>query len=427
MARLIIQGGRPLSGRHNPSGNKNAALPMLAACVLTDEPLRLENLPLIDDVRTMLALLEAIGVEVRLEDHAVTLCARRIRKTRLPEALCRKVRTSILLAGPLAAREGRVRVFPPGGDMIGRRPLDTHFDGLRQLGISMRQDEACFVFERKVLRGAPILLEEASVTATENILMAAVLAPGETTLGNAACEPHVQDLCLLLTKMGAVITGIGTNRLQVTGVSRLHGAAHRIGPDYIEAASFIAAAALTGGALEVDVRDAPPEPFLVIERAFRKLGVRWTVGDGLLRVAPAQRLRVRNDYGAAIPKIEDGTWPSFPSDLMSVMVVVATQARGTLLFFEKLFESRLYFVDRLIDMGARIIQCDPHRALVAGPARLHGSHLTSPDIRAGMALLLAALCAKGTCTIDNAQSIDRGYESVVERLRALGAQIERQE
>lgn len=422
MARFIIHGGKPLSGRHVAPGNKNAALPMLAACVLTDEPVILENLPLIDDMRTMLSLLEQLGVSVELSGHRVTLNAAGIREPRLDPALCARVRSSILFAGPMAARHGRVTLGPPGGDVIGRRPLDTHIEGLRQLGIHLERQEA-LGFVRKRLRGARILLDEASVTATENVLMAAVLAPGRTTIFNAACEPHVQDLCRMLVAMGAKIEGIGTNYLVIEGVSTLGGVRHRIAPDYVESASFIAAAALTGGALTVD--DTSVEPYDIIARPFNKLNIRWNITGQRLTLPANQRLRVRNDFGAAIPRIEDGPWPAFPSDLMSIGIVMATQARGAMLFFEKMFESRMYFVDRLIEMGARIVQCDPHRVIVNGPATLRGTHLSSPDIRAGMALLLAALCAEGRSVIDNAQSIDRGYERIDTRLRKLGADIER--
>jgi len=422
MDRFVIRGGRRISGVHTPPGNKNAVLPMLAAALLTDEPLCLQNVPLIEDVHTMLAILDDLGVAVDLHGHTATLCARRVRKRRLPPALCRKARSTILFAGPLAARHGAATIFPPGGDIIGRRRLDTHFDGLRQLGIRVAGADV-YRFSRQNLRGAEILLDEASVTATENIVMAAALAPGKTTLFNAACEPHVQDLCHLLCKMGAHIRGIGTNRLRIHGVERLHGARHRVAPDYIDAASFAAAAVLTGGRLIL--RDAHGCPFDVLGRQLAKLGLKWSAQGGQIDIPPAQTLRVRNDFGAAIPSIADGVWPAFPSDLMSVAIVLATQARGTVLFFEKLFESRMYFVDRLIEMGARIVQCDPHRVIVSGPSRLHGTHLAGPDIRAGMALILAALCAKGESVIDNAALIDRGYEHVDRELRRLGADIER--
>ncbi len=422
MAEFIIRGGKRISGRHKTPGNKNAALPMLAACVLTDQPVTLQNVPLIQDVRTMLDILTELGADVALHGHTVTVCCAGLRKRRLDADLCRKVRSSILFAGPMAARYGKVTVSPPGGDVIGRRRIDTHLDGLTQLGITV-EAEGNYVFKRETLKASDILLDEASVTGTENILMAAVLAPGRTTIYNAACEPHVQDLCHMLCKMGAVIGGIGTNYLTIEGVERLEGVRHRVAPDYVEAASFIAAAALTGGDLQVD--GIVPADFAIIGKHFGRLGITWELGEKTLRIPKGQELAVQDDFGAAITKLEDGTWPNFPSDLMSVSIVLATQATGTMLFFEKLFESRMYFVDRLIEMGARIVQCDPHRVVVTGPTTLHGTKLSSPDIRAGMSLLLAALCAKGESVIGNAQVIDRGYEAVDHELRRLGADIER--
>lgn len=424
MASFVIQGGNPLSGEHRAAGNKNAVLPMLAACVLTDEPLKLTNVPLIQDVHTMLAILDDLGVAVERKGHTVTLCARGLRRRTLDADLCSRVRSSILFAGPMAARHGSVALFPPGGDVIGRRRLDTHVEGLRQLGIVV-DSRNTFTFKRRKLTAARILLDEASVTATENVVMAAVLTPGHSTIFNAACEPHVQDLCRMLCKMGAQIEGIGTNYLQIDGVKQLHGTAHRVQPDTVDATSFLAAAAATGGALTI--KDLPAEQFDVISRPFKKLGLTWDIEGRTLTLPAKQRLRIRDDFGAAIPKVEDGIWPAFPSDLMSVVLVLATQARGTMLFFEKLFESRMYFVDRLIAMGARIVQCDPHRVIVAGPARLHGIHMSSPDIRAGMALLIAALCAKGESVIDNAEIIDRGYEGIETKLRRLGADIVRRD
>ena len=422
MEHFIIQGGRRLSGTFQPSGNKNAALPMLAACVLTEEDVTLRNLPLIKDVHSMLAVLKDLGVQVDLRGHTVTLSAKGLRKTRLSEPLCRSVRSSILFAGPLTARLGRTTLFPPGGDVIGRRRLDTHFDGLRKLGISIKGGKD-YKFNRQKLAGADLILDEASVTATENILMAAVLAPGTTTIFNAACEPHVQDLCRLLNRMGAKISGIGTNLLAIEGVERLGGASHRISPDYIEIGSVITAAAVTGGSLTVKGVHEPD--MAILQRPFEKLGVKWTITDGTLSLPGDQKLRIRKDFGNAMPKIEDGIWPAFPSDMMSVALVLATQAKGTVLFFEKLFESRMYFVDRLIDMGAQIVQCDPHRVVIVGPSRLHGTPLASPDIRAGVALLIAALCAKGESRIDHAEIIDRGYENIEGKLRKLGADIRR--
>jgi UDP-N-acetylglucosamine 1-carboxyvinyltransferase len=413
MSRLIIQGLKRLSGEFRPAGNKNAALPMLAATVLTDEPVTLRNIPLIQDVEVMLELLALLGASVERAGRNVTVCAKGLKNRKLDPDLCKRVRASILFAGPLAARHGRAVVYPPGGDVIGRRRLDTHFDGLKALGMAI-EGGAFYTFRRRTLRGADILLDEASVTATENILMAAVLAKGRTTIFNAACEPHVQDLCRLLQKMGAKITGAGTNLLKITGVANLRGADHAIGPDYIEVGSYLAAAAATHGEIRIVGDEENFSESRVVNRTFKNLGV------------GSRTLRIRKDVGSAIPKIEDGAWPMFPSDLMSVAIVLATQARGTALFFEKMFESRMYFVDRLIEMGAHIAQCDPHRVLVQGPSRLHAIHMSSPDIRAGMAMIIAALCAKGESIIDQAQVIDRGYESVDEKLRALGAEIVRE-
>lgn len=426
MARLVIRGGRKIGGAFRPLGNKNAALPMLAACVLTDEPIVLDNVPRILDVENMLKLLADLGVAVARKGHSVELCAKGLKKTELDRALCAKVRGSILLAGPLPARRGAAALYAPGGDVIGRRRLDTHFEGLGALGIGLSWTGDAFRLRRRKFRGADILLDEASVTATENILMAATLAPGRTTILNAACEPHVQDLGALLNKMGARISGLGTNRLEIEGVKKLGGARHRVGPDYIEMGSFLAAAAATGGALTAtDLPDATT--LRVMQRAFGRLGVRWTVENGKLFLPARQNLRVKQDLGGAIPKMEDGIWPAIPSDLLSVALVLATQTRGEVLFFEKLFESRMYFVDRLLEMGAALVQCDPHRVVVSGPAKLRSQLITSPDIRAGMALVIAALCAKGTTVIEQAEMIDRGYERLEARLRALGADVRRED
>lgn len=425
MARFIIQGGRRISGRFRPLGNKNAVLPMLAASVLTDEPLVLENVPRILDVENMLRLLSDLGVAVSRRGHTVSLCAKGLRKTSLSPDLCGRVRGSVLLAGPLSARWGEALLHPPGGDVIGRRRLDTHFEGLAQLGVRMaRKGDAFHLRRSRSFRGADLLLDEASVTATENILMAAVLAPGRTVIRNAACEPHVQDLGAMLIRMGAKITGMGTNRLEIEGVAHLGRARHRVGPDYIEMGSFLAAAAATGGALSVpELPDATA--LQVMQRVFNRLGVHWSVADGVLTLPARQSRHIRQDFGGAIPKMEDGIWPAIPSDLLSVALVLATQARGQILFFEKLFESRMYFVDRLLEMGATLVQCDPHRVLVSGPTQLRAQHITSPDIRAGMALVIAALCAKGKTVIEQAEMIDRGYERLDARLRSLGADIVR--
>ncbi len=427
MARFIIRGGKTIGGVFRPMGNKNAVLPMLAACVLTAETLVLENVPEILDVENMLRLLADLGVAVSRRGHVVELCAKGLKKTALDPALCAKVRGAILMAGPLPARHGGATLFSPGGDVIGRRRLDTHFEGLDQLGIGMAWKSGAFHLRRKrAFHGAEILLDEASVTATENILMAATLAPGRTVVLNAACEPHVQDLGALLSQMGAKISGLGTNRIEIEGVEKLGGARHRAGPDYIEIGSFLAAAASTGGALAVtELPDATT--LKVMRRAFGRLGVEWKIEDGQLALPARQDLQVRKDLGGVIPKMEDGVWPAIPSDLLSVALVLATQTRGEVLFFEKLFESRMYFVDRLLEMGAALVQCDPHRVVVSGPAKLRAQLITSPDIRAGMALIIAALCAKGTTVIEQAEMIDRGYERIEARLRLLGAEISREE
>ena len=423
MAKFIINGGKPIEGTFHPRGNKNAVLPMLASCVLTDQPVTLHNVPLINDVKVMLELLESIGVQVSREDHTLTLCAKSLKTTELDAALCARVRTSILLAGPLTARHGSATIYPPGGDVIGRRRLDTHFYGLRSLGAEISTDRA-YRFKAGPLSAWKMVFDEASVTATENVLMAATLAEGTSTIYNAACEPHVQDLANLLNQMGADISGIGTNNLTIRGVEKLHGAEYTVQPDYIEVGSFITAAVVTGGNLTIPNAG---EPLIqqVMQRTFSKLGVE-SARDGRTLVVPQQPERsIRPDVGNATPKIEDGIWPAFPSDLMSVAIVLATQTKGTALFFEKMFESRMYFVDHLMGMGANIIQCDPHRVVVIGPTQLRGSRLTSPDIRAGMAMLIAACCAEGESVIKNAEVIDRGYEAIEDRLRALGADIVR--
>ena len=422
MARFVIKGGNPIRGTFSPRGNKNAVLPMLAACVLTDKSVTLHNIPLINDVRVMLELLTDLGVEVTLEDHTVTLCAKILKTTTLNREQCARVRTSILLAGPLAARHGSAHIYPPGGDVIGRRRLDTHFYGLRALGIQIESAQT-YSFITKKMSATDLVLDEASVTATENILMASTLTPGISTIYNAACEPHVQDLAHLLNKMGAKITGIGTNKLTIEGVSSLNGAEHSVQPDYIEVGSYIAAATITGGSLEIK-NAGDPLALQVMQKTFNKMQVHWDINkEGSLLLHSQKKRTVQPDFGNTTPKIEDGIWPAFPSDLMSVCIVLATQTEGTVLFFEKMFESRMYFVDHLMAMGANIIQCDPHRVVVIGSTKLRASTLTSPDIRAGMAMLIAACCAEGESIIKNAQVIDRGYEAIEERLRDLGADI----
>jgi UDP-N-acetylglucosamine 1-carboxyvinyltransferase len=424
VAKFIINGGKTIGGTFLPRGNKNAVLPMLAACVLTDQPIILHNVPLINDVKVMLELLQSIGVDVALNDHSVSLCAKSLKTTELDKDLCAKVRTSILLAGPMTARHGGATIYPPGGDVIGRRRLDTHFYGLRSLGAEISTNQA-FRFKAGALNAWKMVFDEASVTATENVLMAATLAKGISTLYNAACEPHVQDLAHLLNQMGAEISGIGTNMLTINGVENLHGAEYTVQPDYIEVGSYITASVVTGGQLTIP--DAgEPQTLQVMQRAFSKLGVDWSREGRTLRVPQQPERCIRPDEGHATPKIEDGIWPAFPSDLMSVCIVLATQTKGTALFFEKMFESRMYFVDHLMSMGANIIPCDPHRVVVVGPTQLRGSTLTSPDIRAGMAMLIAACCAEGESVIKNAEVIDRGYEDIEGRLTALGADIIRE-
>jgi UDP-N-acetylglucosamine 1-carboxyvinyltransferase len=425
MEKFVIKGGSPLSGEITAAGNKNAALPILAACLLTDEEVVLSNVPRIRDTETQIAVLEGMGVkatwtvagELRLHADGVANVAP-------DEALSARIRASFLLAGPLLARFGEARMPPPGGDFIGRRRLDPHLDAFRDMGARIEGDREIVVSRPpEGLKPCGIFMDEPSVMATENALMAAALTPGPTTIANAACEPHVQDLARLLAKMGAQIDGIGSNVMTVHGRDSLGGAEHRIAADHIEVASFMALAAATGG--ELRIRDAEPDDLITIRRQFRRLGLQSMIEGSDVLVPPDQKLEIRDDLGDAIPKIDDGPWPAFPADLTSIALALATQARGTILIFEKMFENRLFFVDKLVAMGARITLCDPHRAIVSGPSRLHGERLESPDIRAGMAMLIAALCADGTSEIGNVVQIDRGYESIDERLRNLGARIER--
>ena len=422
---FVIEGGRPLDGRVRAAGNKNGALPILAACLLTSEPVTLTNVPRIRDVRTMVELLDDIGAEVEWTGpNEVRVCAAEAHKTDLDEELCSRIRASILLAGPLLSRFGRASVPPPGGDTIGRRRIDTHMHAFAELGTQVEIGRR-YELRAEALRGRAIFLDEASVTGTENAIMAAVFAEGETVLGNAACEPHVQDLCRFLVSLGAEIQGIESNLLRIHGVERLHGGGWRIAPEHIEVGSFIGMAAVTGG--DITITDLEPRDLAPIVPAFDRLGVHIELGESSVRVPPGQELVIRDDLGGAIPKIEDGPWPQFPADLTSIALTVATQAAGTILMFEKMFESRLFFVDKLVSMGARIILCDPHRAVVTGPAQLYGQRMSSPDIRAGMAMVIAALCAEGTSMIGEAYQVDKGYERIDERLRALGARIERVE
>lgn len=429
MSILLVNGRHPICGVHRVPGNKNAALPMIAAAMLADGPVTLENVPGIEDVENMFKCAECFGAKISRDIAArtATIDATRLRTARLAPELASKIRTSVLFAGPLLARMGSVSLPPPGGDGIGHRRLDTHFAGFASLGAKVKAGRRILsVKAPKGLSGAKMLLDEASVTATENILMAAVLARGETEIYNAACEPHVQDLCAMLNSMGAKIEGAGTNRIRVEGVEALHGTTARVGCDYIEGASYLTAAAITGG--EITLTEIDAEVFAVLEKTFARFEVKWTV-DAAKRTlhmpARKRRRKMAYDLGDAIPSVADGPWPMFPSDLVSILIVLATQTRGTCLFFEKMFESRLYFVDHLIGMGAKIVQCDPHRVVVTGPTQLTGSTVTSPDIRAGIALILAALCAKGRTTILNAGSVDRGYEAVEKELAALGADAKR--
>ncbi len=426
MGKFIIEGGVPLCGHVTPSGNKNAVLPIIAASLLTDEPLMLKNVPRIRDVEDMLAVLAEIGVEIHEHDpHTLTLQSANIRSSRLNPALCAQIRASILFAGPMLARRGEVFLPPPGGDVIGRRRVDTHFMALRQLGAQIDLADGYQMHARQ-LNGTEIFLDEASVTATENALMAAVLAKGTTILRNAASEPHVSELAQVLNRMGGHVDGIGSNTLTIQGVERLHGAEFEIGMDHIEVGSFIALAAATHG--EVVIHNIKPQDLHMIRLGFERLGVQIHITDRQVSVPAEQSLEIQSDINNAVPKIDDGPWPAFPTDLMSMMLVTATQCNGTILIHEKMFEGRMFFVDRLVSMGARIVLCDPHRAVVVGPSRLRAEPggLPSPDIRAGMALLEAALCASGTTTIHNIQQIDRGYEHIEEKLQMLGAHVVRE-
>ena len=425
MEKLVVHGGRRLEGRVRPSGNKNEALPCVAAALLTDEPVILHNVPNIRDVRALLELAADLGAKVEdIDRYSVRIDAASLDKHALQEDLGRRLRASILLAGPVLARCGKVAFPPPGGDVIGRRRLDTHFLGFQELGAEVDVRPEGYVVSAKALNGAEIFLDEASVTGTENLLMAAVRAEGRTTILNAACEPHVSGLVDMLRGMGARISGVGTNRLDITGVEKLHGTEYTIGPDYLEIGSFIGLAAVTGGDLHIEQVSAA-----VVRKTrmvFARLGLHTVLGDDeVLHVPGGQELAIRPELHGAIPRIDDAPWPQFPTDLMSIAIVTATQCRGTVLFFEKMYDGRMFFVDNLIGMGAQIILCDPHRVVVVGPSQLYGTRMESPDIRAGMALLIASLCAQGKSTIYNIRQIDRGYERIEEKLQAIGADIER--
>jgi UDP-N-acetylglucosamine 1-carboxyvinyltransferase len=425
MEKFVIEGGTPLCGEVTAAGNKNAALPILAACLLTEEELLLHRVPRIRDTEAQIALLERLGAEAAwVGNNSLRLCAAGVSATEVDEELSEQIRASFLLAGPLLARFGEARMPPPGGDFIGRRRLDAHLDAFVDLGARVEGDRWIELNAPPGgLRPCAIFMDEPSVMGTENALMAAALTEGQTIVSNAACEPHVQDLARLLTGMGAKVEGIGSNVMTVHGRDRLGGAEHTVSPDHIEVGSFMALAAATGG--ELRIRGAEPADLLMVRRQFRRLGLESKIDDGDVLVPPEQRLRIKADVGGAIPKIEDGPWPAFPADLTSIALALATQADGEILIFEKMFENRLFFVDKLVAMGARITLCDPHRAIVSGPSRLHGERVESPDIRAGMAMLIAALAADGVSEIGNIRQIDRGYEAIDERLRSLGARIER--
>jgi UDP-N-acetylglucosamine 1-carboxyvinyltransferase len=426
MDKFVIEGGYPLSGTIVPAGNKNAALPALAACLLTKEEVVLRNIPRIRDVDAMLELMRGLGVRTEWrEENVVCVCAEDVSaEAVLDPDVSSRIRASFLCAGPLLARFGRVEAPNPGGDVIGRRRLDPHLDAFRALGAVVEYDRSGFsIHAPRGLRACDFFMDEPSVMGTENALMAAALVPGSTVIHNAASEPHVQDLARLLLAMGARIEGIGSNVLIVHGLDELGGADYTIGPDYIEIGSFVALAAVTGG--ELRIKDTVPEDMRMTRLGFERLGCRMEFDGSDILVPPDQKLRIRDDAGDAVSKIEDGPWPAFPADLTSIALALATQAEGMVLIFEKMFENRLFFVDKLVTMGARVILCDPHRAIVSGPTRLHGARMESPDIRAGMAMLIAALCAQGESEIGNIRQIDRGYERIDERLRGLGARIER--
>ena len=426
MPKFIVEGGYPLRGTIRPAGNKNAALPIIAACLLTDEEVILENVPEIRDVKTLLDLLATLGAETEwIGSNTVRVRARDLSASELDPEAASRIRASILLAGPMLARVGRMVLPPPGGDVIGRRRVDTHFLALAKLGAVVNADRGFRLEATSGLTVADIFLDEPSVTATENAVMAAALAKGHTRIRNAAAEPHVQDLCKMLNAMGAQISGIGTGVLEFEGVERLHGCRYRIGSDHIEVGSFIGLAAVTKS--ELLIEDAAIEHLDSTLLGFERMGIRCEVRGQDLFVPAVQDREIRMDLGGHIPKIDDGPWPAFPADLTSIALVVATQCRGTILIFEKMFESRMFFADKVISMGARIVLCDPHRAVVIGPSRLHAAVVESPDIRAGMALLIAALGAEGESIIFNIGQIERGYERIDNRLRQLGARIERED
>ena len=423
MYEYKVEGGFPIKGTIKASGNKNAALPCIAATLLTKEKVVLKNIPDIEDTGVMFEILKSFGAVVKKSKaNTWEVTAENVKTAEIPAELSRKIRASILFAGPLVARTGKAIMMPPGGDVIGRRRLDTHFLALQELGARV-STEGRFEFTANKLVGAELFLDETSVTATENAVMAAVLAEGHTEITNAASEPHIQDLCNMLNSMGAKISGIGSNILQIDGVKNLHGCEFEIGPDFMEIGSFIGLAVATRGSITImGVREKDMRPLKI---SYGKLGIQWEIKGDVLTVSENQEMKVNTDLGGMIPKIDDSPWPGFPPDLTSIMTVIATQVEGTVLIFEKMFESRMFFVDKLISMGARITLCDPHRAVVTGPSALHSDHLVSPDVRAGMAMVIAAMAARGTSRISNVYQIERGYEHLVERLQSLGGHIER--
>lgn len=424
MARFIVQGGTPLRGEITASGNKNSALPLIAASLLTEEPFVLRNLPRIRDVRGMLEILAGLGADIEeLDQHSVRIQTANVQRTNIDAKLSREIRTSLLFAGPMLARFKTVTLGPPGGDVIGRRRTDTHWLAMRAMGAQLVSDQTGYGLRADKLAGGEVLLDEASVTATENALLCAVRVPGRTLIRNAASEPHVQELAMVLVEMGARIHGIGTNTIEVKGVERLRGIDHAIWSDHMEVGSFLGLAAMTHG--DVTIHRCAPNHLQMTQAVFRRLGVDSDATGDDLHVPAKDRYLIQDDLGGKIPTVKSGLWPAFPSDLTSIATAVATQAEGTVLIHEWMFETRMFWVNSLEAMGARIVLCDPHRVIVLGPSQLYGTDLRSPDIRAGLALLGAALCAEGTSTIDNVEQIDRGYEAIDERLRGLGAQIER--
>ncbi|HEY7893171.1 MAG TPA: UDP-N-acetylglucosamine 1-carboxyvinyltransferase [Solirubrobacteraceae bacterium] len=424
MEKFVIEGGAPLSGTMVPAGNKNGALPILAACVLTEDEVVVRNVPRIRDVEAMLEILSAVGVRVAWQgSNEISLCASAVHQLDVDPGFAEQIRASFLLAGPLLARFHRAVMPPPGGDVIGRRRLDPHLDAFRAMGANVESGREIVLTAPRGLHSTHVFMDEPSVMATENALMAAALTPGTTVIGNAACEPHVQDLARMLVKMGADIQGIGSNVLAVNGAAELHGCEHTVAPDHIEIGSFMALAGVTGG--ELRIKDTVPGDLRMIRLVFERLGLHSVLEDKDVLIPGGQKLIVQSDVGGYKSKVQDGPWPAFPADLTSIAVALATQAEGSVIVHEWMFENRLIFTDKLILMGADIVMCDPHRAIVTGPRRLRGERVESPDIRAGMAMLLAALCAEGRSEIGNIRQIDRGYERIDERLRELGARIER--